>query len=710
MSLKPKNFQFGDFLLDSEERTLLHKHKPVAITPKTFLLLQTLVENHGRIVEKDQLMSAVWPDSFVEDGNLTFTINLLRKALEDDKQNPRFIKTIPKRGYRFISDVSEITKNEVLNNGSNRMPVGKLIEGPSIRKLLFPVLAIVLASAVALGFWYARSEGEGPQAAVLSEAFNVEKLSTNGVVHHAILSPDGKNVVYTNGTKGKQSIWLRQLESSTNVQIIPPSDHFYYGLAFSPDGNFLYFTRRPKLTEGQADIFRVSIFGGVPDKIVTASQGWISVSPDGEKISFVRCYYREDENCSLWIADALDGRNEKKLVSRPRPLRIGDVEFSPSGRSIAFAIGQSENQANEFGLAQVDIESGAESELTAEKFFNIKAIEWLPNQSGLLVTASRTPGKTYNIWQVLTSNGRALPLTNDSENYSALGLDKDARLLVSTQVKRDFNLRLYKTGDPAEKQIVADALSVNFAPSGSIVFSSVMTGNEEIWSVNGDGTGQKQLTSDAAEDTEPIVSPDNNSIFFSSNRTGVTHIWRMNSDGSNQAQLTKIEGGFPIYVSGDGKWVYYKEAVRKTLRRVSTVDGEEQEVLNKRSSNFALSPDGLYVALAEVKGERKILNLISLAEKRSVKSFDLADQDGKLTGLVWSHDGKFLAYTLANSEFENNRLWFQQLDREKPKQIAVLGDDEMSGTSSFALSRDGKNFAVIQGSWKHDAVLLRGLK
>ncbi len=114
--------------------------------------------------------------------------------------------------------------------------------------------------------------------------------------------------------------------------------------------------------------FFVSIFGGVPIKIVGETQGWISVSPDGGKISFVRCYYREDENCSLWIADAADGKNEKKLAARLRPFRIGDNKISPDGRTVAFAAGQSENQANEFGLVEVNIESGAERELTTPNF------------------------------------------------------------------------------------------------------------------------------------------------------------------------------------------------------------------------------------------------------------------------------------------------------------------------------------------------------
>jgi Tol biopolymer transport system component len=86
------------------------------------------------------------------------------------------------------------------------------------------------------------------------------------------------------------------------------------------------------------------------------------------------------------------------------------------------------------------------------------------------------------------------------------------------------------------------------------------------------------------------------------------------------------------------------------------------------------------------------------------------DEKAKLVQLAWTRDGKNLTYILANSKFENNTLWLQPLDEETPQQIADLRDEEISELSGFALSPDGKSFAVVQGGWKHDAVLLKGLK
>src|SRR5437763_17019476 len=105
MSLERNRFEFDEFLLDAREHVLFRDGKPVSITPKAFLLLLSLVENHGHLVEKDKLIERVWKDSFVEEGNLAVTVNVLRKILGDDTQQPRFIETVPKRGYRFIADV-----------------------------------------------------------------------------------------------------------------------------------------------------------------------------------------------------------------------------------------------------------------------------------------------------------------------------------------------------------------------------------------------------------------------------------------------------------------------------------------------------------------------------------------------------------------------------------------------------------------------------
>lgn len=432
----------------------------------------------------------------------------------------------------------------------------------------------------------------------------------------------------------------------------------------------------------------------------------MSIAPDGEKISFVRCNHRDDDYCSLWIADAAEGKNERRLASRPRPVRIGDNKFAPDGRTVAFAVGESENMANEFGLVEVDVESGAERELTAEKFFDIKGLAWLPNRSGLLLTAARIPNKVFRIWQV-SAAGDVQPLTRDSESYMALSPDKTASQIVATQVRENFRLMLFQMNNPSDGRVLVDATRAAFTPDGKIIFSSMMSGNAEIWSVDADGGGQRQLTSNAADESTPIASPDGDLIFFTSNLSGASQIWRMNADGSSQMQITRGEGGFPIFVSPDGKWLYFHSGLQRMLRRISIDGGEEQTVINKRKYSFAVSPDGERVAFADSSGGEPVVVIVSLADGQTVNTFRLNDTKSKLTEIDWTPDGKSLAYVATDGERENKILWLQTFDGEAPRRIVDFGGENVF---SLTFSPGGKQFAVVRGTWNHDAVLIKGFK
>jgi Tol biopolymer transport system component len=589
-----------------------------------------------------------------------------------------------------------------------------LVDEIKRHKTLVTALALVtlLVGAIGLGAWVTRGSREQFDGTVLTTPFAYEKLSTNGKVHHAIVSPDGKSVVYTNiGSNRKQSIWLRNVDTGGNVEIIAPSDNIYFGLAFAPDGSSFYFVSSPRGVDVSPDIYRVSVSGGVFQKIVGDSQGWISVSSDGAKISFVRCPYRADEHCSLWIADSADGSNEKKLVSQPRPFRIGDNEFSPDGKFIAFANGQSNNAANEFRLSAVDVESGARRDLTTERFFNIAGLVWLPNQEALLLTAGKVPNTNAGIWQVSSATGEVEALTQDSEMYVNLSLDKTASRLVATKYKQDFKLRVRNLENASVSLVMPDAINVTFAPDGKIFYKSSMSGNDEIWSVNPNGEDQRQLTNDPADDRMPIITPDNKVIYFASNRTGRLQVWRMHVDGSNQTQVTHTHGGFPLFVSVDGEWLYFHHGIDRTLWRASTRSGEEQIVMNKVKRLFSFSPDGSLVSFEETVAGESFVFTFSFADGQTVKTFKCADPGARVNEIRWLPDGKGLVYVLTNREFGKSTVWLQPFDTlEAPRNIVDLGDDEIVESSGLAISPDGKSFAVSQGGWLHDAVLLRGLR
>lgn len=358
-------------------------------------------------------------------------------------------------------------------------------------------------------------------------------------------------------------------------------------------------------------------------------------------------------------------------------------------------------------MADVDIESGTERELTSQKFFNIKHVAWLPAQDGLLITAARVPNKHFGIWQVSPATGEARPLTRDSETYSVLSVDKTADVVVSTQIKEDFHLLLFQMENPTSNRVLTEGTRLTFAPDGKILFSSMTSGNNEIWSIGADGGEKRQLTNDVADDVQPVASPDKSSIFFASNRTGEAHVWRMNPDGSSQTQITHKEGGFPLVVSPDLNWLYYHHGVSGTLWRVSLRNSEEQLIHDKAKYLFTLSPDDSQFAFVEKQGDETVVVIVSLASGQTARTVRIPRPTAKVVEFRWVPDGKSLIYVLANNENEQNAVWLQPLDSGLPRKIADLGDEAIT---HFAIARDGKSFAISQGGWKHDAVLLKGLK
>src|SRR5262245_14443441 len=104
-------FEFGPFHLNPQERLLLRNGEAVSLPPKTVDLLLALVGNRGHLLEKDELMKRLWPDSFVEEANLSHHVFTLRKALSDGENGGTYIETVPRRGYRFVGDVEEARRD-----------------------------------------------------------------------------------------------------------------------------------------------------------------------------------------------------------------------------------------------------------------------------------------------------------------------------------------------------------------------------------------------------------------------------------------------------------------------------------------------------------------------------------------------------------------------------------------------------------------------
>jgi DNA-binding winged helix-turn-helix (wHTH) protein/Flp pilus assembly protein TadD len=170
------NFEFGPFLLNSRKRILLRDGEPVPLTPKALEILMLLVENHGEVLVKDELMEAIWPDTVVEEGNLNRNISTLRKALGESPNEHQYIVTVPGRGYRFVADVEELSDDQWRPGDYQTQRAGTLEPASlphdpasrlaSVRAMSIPSPSIVRAQAPQR-IWGARSARLGILAAAM---------------------------------------------------------------------------------------------------------------------------------------------------------------------------------------------------------------------------------------------------------------------------------------------------------------------------------------------------------------------------------------------------------------------------------------------------------------------------------------------------------------------------------------------------------------
>jgi DNA-binding winged helix-turn-helix (wHTH) protein/Tol biopolymer transport system component len=230
-------YSFGPFRLDVANRTLARGVDVVAITAKAFDTLTVLLQHHDRVVEKEELVKLVWPDTFVSDDSLTHSVSVLRRALGDDSAQPVYIATIPRRGYRFTAPVRVETPmrateavphmdhNEptAVPESAAHFPVAERAT-PAARRGWMAAWLIPIAAGVAL---IARATQTAPSTPVPTGVIRFVQEAPNGqvIASGAVISPDGRHVAFVarDRNTGRMQLWLRSLDDA-QARALPGTD------------------------------------------------------------------------------------------------------------------------------------------------------------------------------------------------------------------------------------------------------------------------------------------------------------------------------------------------------------------------------------------------------------------------------------------------------------------------------------------------------
>jgi eukaryotic-like serine/threonine-protein kinase len=583
-------------------------------------------------------------------------------------------------------------------------------------------MALVIGGVAFVWKKFADQKTSGP-----ARTMKITRLTSGGRVNNAkivgstSISPEGKFVVFELREAGQSSLWMRQVLTGSNVQIVAPSEGYFNGTTISRDSEFVYYVWRDK-DFVQSILFQVPVFGGTPRKVLDGVHSPVTFSPDGKRFAFIRDLADQNSE-SLMVANS-DGSGEKTLATRRGEdfFSWDGPSWSPDGQLIACGAGSLKGVLSTTVIG-VPAEGGPEKPLTSQKWqLRVHRVVWLGDGTGLILTADIQGTAGTQLWFLSYPEGKAHRITNDLSGYGtfSLGLTADNGTIVTVQDDPSMQIWTAAVNDPTRlpTQIsygkVDGASGLDWTPDGKIVYITETGDSPEIWIMNADGTGGRQITADGQLKFDVSVSPDGKYVFFGSLQTGTPNIWRINLDGSNLKQITSGDWtNFDPACSPDGQWITFMSmrSGKPSLWKVSTEGGEPVQLTDRQSTRAFFSPDGKLIACGYfVEGAKPPwkVAIIPIAGGQPVKLIEIPQSAYGGAGFRWTSDARALIY--ADTQKGQPNLWSLPIDGGKPTQITNFQSETITALAAFAPSRDGKRMAISRGYSTSDIVLIKGFK
>ncbi len=708
-SASQSHLSFGQFSADLASGELYRNGRRVALQEKPFRILAMLLERPGEVVTREDFRKQLWPDGTFVDFNegIDTALKKLRYALGDSAQNPIFIETIPRRGYRFIAPV--------LNGASATLPLPvaalqlasttTTAESQSASRKYLPMLiAIVLISAAGYGLfrWASRNR------ALDLRRVQLTKLTDSGQVQGVAISPDGRYLAYARGDETRQSLWVQEIATHRDIQILPDGPGFH-GLTFSPDGKSIYAVRSDTKDPAFKYLYLIPTRGGAASKLITDVDSPVSFSPDGRQFVYERGVPLRNY-IEVKIANA-DGSNDHVLTTIPdgsSMLYQPGPNWSPDGRKIAVPVLLASHQLR-WVLDMVSAKDGSIQELYSSTQFLGRPV-WLPDGKALLFTHIDNPGQRYQLWTVSFPEGRAQPLTHDLADYgSDLDMTRDGRTFATTTIDVVSHAWMAYASDLSQvHQVTADALPIRDIAEASDGKILVTSADAVAWEMYTDGSQRTRFT-----DVQPVREPAACGRFV---MLRVDHedssLVRVDQNGSHPTVLARGEVDSPV-CSADGTAIfYYTWDPPQKIWKVQLEGGSPQHLADGLGDLLAqtidVSPDGKYLVypytqFGRVPSEGWKLAVIPLDGGPPVHQFAVPSGAGGVR-VRWSPSGKGLQYVVTNDGVSN--LWEQVLSGGKPKQFTHFTSGQIF---DFNWTLDHTRLLLTRGSENGDAVLLRDL-
>lgn len=678
----PHIARFGVFELNVRAAELLRNGTRLKTQEQPLRVLQYLVEHAGEVVTREDLQSHLWPDgTFVDfEHSLNTAIKKLRQTLGDTADNPRFIETLPRRGYKFIAPVDWVGM-QMVRPLEEEMPPATLaepVQSTPKKRGRWILLAGALACLVVatLGIWALLHR---PEASPFGLSITVKPLTTYpGVEDFGMLSPDSKQLAFAwdEGISPATHIYLKQLGTERPLQLTKGEKVNDVAPTWSPDGKYIAFQRipfQPSSLDPVADIMVMPALGGTERKLTSvhmvaklaaAFAPNMSWSPDGKTLTFSD---RAEDGQNFAIYQISMESLERKVMTKPPVASIGDAmpAYSPDGQTLAF-VRTTKESADVF---TIPAKGGVALQLTRENHVTLMGLAWTEDGKSIvyggfgawIVPASGGTSRQLfstsmlcsptirgdklvytvynweeNIWSAAlednqvhggwrkefasTRNEEGLRFSPDGKRVAFQSNRTNAFEIWVSDIDGANPLQLTNYGGPLTG-------SPRWSPDGkNIAYDSRPDGNADIFIVSPEGGQPRQLTHDSSDEVMPSFSHDGQRVYFASDRTGEWNVYSMPVTGGSVKQIT-TGGGFTAVESPDGKYLYYAKGVAQPgLWRVPVDGGEEMEVISNLQPTlygyWVMTDDGIYYAAYEqgwVQMTKSALNFYSFKTKKTTK-------------------------------------------------------------------------------------------
>ncbi len=660
-------FVFNGYRLDAWQRRLSGPGgEPVALRPKEFEALLLLVREAGSPVSKSELMSAVWPDTVVEENNLNQVISKLRQILGDDRNDPAFIATITGRGYQFVAAVEARATSDRDDE--------KQVETPAIsKKWWWAVAAAIVMAGAALSINLLRP----PDLLIPTAPSSLDdaELVTESLASNTMptLSPDGTIMAFVSDRSGISQIWVKGLPDGKAVQLTDgplPAD----SPSWSPVSNAILF-RRPT-ADGVWSIWLVDALGTTPPRLIVENGNYPRFAPDGRSFVFTRGYFDPVKARREIYIGNLDGGQPRRVEGVPETPGFAELMPAINGKGdIAFVLAE-EGPSGDLWLYEAATGEFRVLTRSSNDFAGVWARNpvWLPDDQTIIYTASSDDPANSSLWSINTQGSDPVRVSSGVGGYAEPAVSRDGSKLVYAYAQPLF--RLVRT-DPGtgEHRTIHESRAAFALPAVSRDGETIVMFGESVSTLPVDGGQPTQLTfGPTGQATLPAWSRSDDAIYYYRGRS----LHRLDPrSGTDQLVLEDFHWSKQNWLAAHGDKLAYRIRSRWPGGARSVIHNLDTGEVSKLDDDILptdWSRDGKTL-LGRRFGDYGLL----LCDAETLACNPLMNGDEEIVGALprWSHDETRVFFRRALPDKPGHAdIWIVSRDGGQEERLFELGPYE----------------------------------